>query len=439
MTTMKNLIYILIALSFAACDVTDIDPKGDIPQDLAFTDESSVRATIAGCYDNLQSSSYYGRNYLVLPDLLANNLNHTGTTQEYAEFTNNSVQSDNFIIDGIWSGIYDGINRANMVIHFIDDAGLSNDDKNLYLAHAYFIRAFNHFNLVRMFGAVPVKTAPSTDPAQDFNAPRTSVDSVYMYIETDLNKARNYIAEIFTGSATPAVIKALYARMALYQGEWSEAKAYADTVISNYGYSIVPAFADLYPANNNPESIFQAQFSEQDNNILAQYFYPTSEGGRHEFTPSDSILSAFEAGDVRFDESISEHPDDGLYVDKYRELETRSDNVYLFRLAEMYLIRAEAETMLNGDVTAIQDDINTIRNRAGVDSTNVTDYNQLQELILQERRREFAFEGHYWFDLVRTGKAIDELETVTSTEQYLMPIPLSEMQTNDRMTQNPGY
>lgn len=436
---MKNIIIILSTLiGLVACEVTDIDPKEDIPQELAFNSESSIQATIAGCYDNLQSSGYYGRNYTVIPDLLANNLDHNGTTQEYAEFTNNAVQSDNFIIDAIWSSIYDGINRANMVIANIDDAGLTQDDKNMYLAHAHFIRAINHFNLVRLFGAIPIKKTPSTKPGAHLNVKRSPVDTVYKQIEADLNFAENHIAAIFSGAANKGVIEALKARIALYKEKWNEAKTLAGNVIANYGYSLNDDYANLFPANNNNGNIFLAAFSEQDNNILAQYFYPTAVGGRHEFIPSDSILEAFPQSDTRFNVSITED-DNGLYCDKYREIETRSDNVYIIRLAEMYLIRAEAEAKLNGDVQAIQDDINTVRNRAGIDSTFVNNYETLLDIILEERRREFAFEGHYWFDLVRTGKAMDKLENVTSTDQYLMPIPLSEMQTNTEMTQNTGY
>lgn len=438
---MKKILIISIIglLSFGACEVTDVDPKGDIPQDIAFSDEASVKSAIVGCYDALQSTGYYGRYYTVVPDLLANNLDENGTTQEYAEFSNNAVQSDNFVIEGIWNRLYDGINRANMVIVNISDAGLNDDDENMYLAHAYFIRALNHFNLMRFFGEIPVKTTPSTEPGDHLNVPRNSIDEVYEQIFTDLEKAHANITSIFTGSADFATVKALLARVHLYRQNWTEAKTYAGQVINDFNYMLEPAFGDLFPAENSSESIFEIHYTEQDNNLLAQYFLPTAIGGRHEFIPTDSLLAAYaEADSIRVRNSITEDSD-GLYCNKYTELATRSDNVYVFRLAEMYLIRAEAEAQLNGDIETIQNDINAVRNRAGLNDTEADNYNDLLNVVLEERRREFAFEGHYWFDLVRNGKAMEQLENVTTTDQYLMPIPLSEMQTNDAMTQNSGY
>ncbi len=107
----------------------------------------------------------------------------------------------------------------------------------------------------------------------------------------------------------------------------------------------------------------------------------------------------------------------------------------------MYLIRAEANANLNGDINAIKADINVIRQRAGLNSTNASSYDQLLNVIEMERRVEFAFEGQRWFDLVRTGRAVEVLPNVTSTNQTLFPIPLDEILTNNSpgMVQNPGY
>jgi hypothetical protein len=158
----------------------------------------------------------------------------------------------------------------------------------------------------------------------------------------------------------------------------------------------------------------------------------------NEFSPSESLLDAYETEDtIRKNASIAE----GDYGYKYRDITNGTDNVIVMRLAEMYLIRAEAEAQLNGNIQVIQDDINAIRNRAGLANTTAASYGDLKNAIEQERRIEFTFEGHRWFDLIRTGKAIETLDKVTSPNQLLFPIPISEINanTNPGMYQNPGY
>jgi hypothetical protein len=125
------------------------------------------------------------------------------------------------------------------------------------------------------------------------------------------------------------------------------------------------------------------------------------------------------------------------YGIKYTDVSEGSDRVIVIRLAEMYLIRAEALAYSNGSIDAIKADIDVVRTRAGLQGTTATDYPSLKLAIEYERRHEFAFEGHRWFDLVRTHRATAVLGI---DEKYtLFPIPLSEMQTNKLMTQNPGY
>ncbi|HPB53829.1 MAG TPA: RagB/SusD family nutrient uptake outer membrane protein, partial [Saprospiraceae bacterium] len=123
------------------------------------------------------------------------------------------------------------------------------------------------------------------------------------------------------------------------------------------------------------------------------------------------------------------------------DLATGSDNVIVLRLAEMYLIRAEANARLNGNINDIRKDLNTIRSRAGLEEAVANSIDELLLAIEAERRVELAFEGHRWFDLVRTDRAIDLLPNVTQKYQYLFPIPQSELlaNTNPGMKQNPGY
>jgi len=157
--------------------------------------------------------------------------------------------------------------------------------------------------------------------------------------------------------------------------------------------------------------------------------------------PDASLITAYEAGDER--KAVSIAYDGALaYANKYNDLSKGADNLIVLRLAEMYLIRAEAEARLaGGNITAVRSDINAIRSRADLGPTGAVTADEMLLAIEQERRVEFAFEGHRWFDLVRTGRALEVLPNVTRANQTLFPIPADEILTNNspEMIQNPGY
>jgi hypothetical protein len=145
----------------------------------------------------------------------------------------------------------------------------------------------------------------------------------------------------------------------------------------------------------------------------------------------------YESADNRLAASVAYDAKPQPYGYKYKDVSGGTDHVYVFRLAEMYLIRAEALAYSNGEITSIQADINTIRNRAGLINTTAATIPDLKLAVENECRHEFAFEGHRWPDLVRTHRAVTLLGI---DEKYtLFPIPLSEKQTNNLMVQNPGY
>jgi starch-binding outer membrane protein, SusD/RagB family len=271
---------------------------------------------------------------------------------------------------------------------------------------------------------------------------------VYEQIFSDLAFAETHIrSNIIRGKASKASVLALKARASLYYYAidnnpdlLEEAVDATTQVIDDFGLSLTPSYVALYNGNPNSESIFEIDFNEQDRNRLAEYFFPTSLSGRREFAPTSKLFNFYPLNDTRRDASISI---DGanLYCIKYSDIETGTDNVYVFRLAEMHLIRAEANVLLNTSLPQVRDDINLIRIRAGIPEIITTSPFLLDRQIRDMRQLEFAFEGHRWFDLVRTGRALDELEGVTELYQTLFPIPLSELLTNfnEGMVQNEGY
>lgn len=444
-----NIIPLAFLMMFSACEVLDVNPYHSMPADKAITNAAEVQRGIIGCYDALQSGAYYGLDFVAIGDLSADNLKHTGTTISYAEFNNNNLLADNGLVEGLWASMYNVLNRVNNVIKRVPGiSDMSDVQKNEALAELRFLRALAHYDLMRLFGPVPVKTQPATGDEASLNVPRQPLDEVLLQINSDLDFAIDHMsAVIVRGRASKAAAQALKARVALHQYYITNqstflttAKNNASAVISNYGLLLEPSYAMLFTGAPNRESIFEVEFNEQDWNRLAQYFFYTSISGRYEFAPTDSYLNSFTSGDVRKNAVIRQYGN-FPYVYKYNDIETGTDNVYVLRLAEMYLIRAEAEIKLQGNTDQIRSDINAIRQRAGLIPITISDYDALFNEVETQRRKEFAFEGHRWFDLVRTGRAIAVLENVTNVNQTLFPIPLNEILANDHpgMYQNPGY
>lgn len=440
-----GIIFLLNVFILGACDMLDIEPKDAIEQDQVFENEEAYYSAVIGCYDALQQTGCYGGDLVSIPGLLSDNLKHTGTTQEYKEFQDNNVQPDNPMIESIWNSAYDGINRCNMVINNFNNGVLPDDKKNEYLGHAHFLRALHYFNLVRFFGGVPIKLQATTETGEHLNVARKTVDEVYALIESDLDLAEQYLPgdenSIFVGAAIPNTAMALRSMVKLTREEWAAAANFATMVINSGEYDMLNKFDALYPPEHNDESIFDVEFNNIDNNRLAQYFLPADEitGGRHEWEPTTGLIDEYGEDDNRLPVTIKEEGST-IYGGKYTEITTRSDNCYVIRLAEMYLVRAEANARLQQNDSLIREDLHKIKLRANEeDSVFTSDYDDLLEITLQERKKEFAFEGKHWFDLLRTAKAIEELYYVDNENQLLMPIPLAEIQTNSKMTQNPGY
>jgi hypothetical protein len=448
---MKTITYILIAISIllGACSkMLDIDPTDAIASDEAIKDKSGVEQAITGSYDAFQLAGLYGRNRVILGDLAADNLVWSGTNYDYAQIDNNSVSIENGLIDGMWSGAYDGINRVNNILAALPGIGdLTDNERSQYEGEALFMRALFHFNLLIYFDGVPVMTEPTLD-LSNLDRPRNSAGEVYDQIISDLNAAESKLplpSAMPAGRANSFSAAALLARVYLTRFHAESNNEYAllaadkaDQVIEQGGFSLTDSYAALYEGTDNSERIFQIAFSAQDKNRLAEYFYPTSLAGRYEVAPSESFFQAFDPADsIRLAASIARDKDNLLYCVKYTELIEGSDPVLVIRLAEMYLIIAEALAYTNGDMATIRENIDIIRTRAGLPPTVAETYDDLKLAIENERRFEFAFEGHRWFDLVRTKRATTVLNIIG--DYTLFPIPFSEMSTNKLMIQNPGY
>ena len=457
MKTLKNLLPIVAGLAFlAACDSPlEVNPTASIPFDEALDSPEEIAAAANGMYDALQVDGAYARNLLVFPDMYADNLDFSGTFTTDRQVWIRNVAPTNGAISGIWGAAYDGINRANNVLAAVDSvAELDAVDATQYRGEALFIRALNYHNLIRFFGTVPLVTAPSWEITPDVNVPRAAQAQLYARVVTDLQQAITLLDEIEAEGVRPRAgranlwsARALLARVYLDMGQWAQARDLATEVIESGEYGLVDEYRNIWAVENNSESIFEVQFTISDANALAFWFFPSAEGGRYGFNPTEDAAVAIFGGAgqsrERFNGSMTYAPSEGwYYVNKFFRIETGDDNVPVIRLAEMYLIRAEANWRLGADPAVVRADINTVRARSGLPALALTvdTSAELGTAILNERRAEFAFEGHRLFDLRRiVGDAVTAEYLEIEEYRLVFPVPQRELDANPALTQTQGY
>jgi starch-binding outer membrane protein, SusD/RagB family len=438
-------ILVFIVLLVSSCEsYLDLRPKMQISAEVAFSNKENVYAALVGCYDALQLQHYYGRNLIIVGDLASDNSVADGTKVEYYDLDKNSLLANNILVEGIWADIYVAVNRVNNMLYNLEEVDfLLPAEKKDIQAQLRFLRALHYFNLVRLYGAVPLKLLPTlTDLPENF-LPRSPVSAVYDQIIADLEFGRLNILNTNPQKATQLAATALLASVELTIGNYSAARQYSRFVIEKYP-ALEPSYKDLFSGRSEPgtEILFYIPFNASDKNRLAEYNFPKTLGGRHENAPS-SLLSSITSDDRR-KLLIAAFNSGKYYSTKYSDIATGSDRVIVLRTAEMYFIRAEANYQIDSvaNFSAIISDLNIIRGRAGLLPVSAENITSLRNLMEHEKQIEFAFEGKRWFDLIRTKRAIQYIPTVTQPYQLLFPIPMSEILANpniDVKDQNEGY
>lgn len=441
----------LLTVAFSCSKVDDQKPQNSLPTEDAISGPVGARVAIFGAYDNLQSANYYGTRYLLFPDMQGGNLTWTGTFPSFGQIANRVTLADNAEVTNMWATIYNGINRCNQILDKaakIEDPAFT--DKGQILGEAAFLRALHYFNLLRSWGGVPLKLAP-TDAVDipTLQQSRNSVAEVYTQILADINFALANLPASQTNRAraTLGAVNALKARVHLQRSSTGIANEYTDAInaaiAAGSGRTLAASFADLYVARNLGEVIWYLEFNSVDQNSLAFFLLPSTAGGRNELRPSASLQSAYTATDARRITSAGSNVSFTSGGLRYFRPSTGDDYVLMFRLAEMLLIRAESlvERNTGTDLTDAVALINQIRTRAGIGNYGgAVTQTALRDEVFLQRRLELAMEGHYFFDLVRTGRAATVLTNpVWNNNQALYPIPLRETQANPNLAQNPGY
>jgi hypothetical protein len=468
----------LLALSLTACKekFLDLSPVSAVGTTSFFKTQSDVLTALNGAYGALQFSGQYGQLYVVA-EIPSDDTSPvlSGSVTDQDEFDKFYVRTTNPYTLARWSDGYRGIYRTNAVIERIVGITMDETLKKRIVGEAKFLRALMYFNLVRVFGDVPLVLTEITDPLQGYEYGRAPVADVYAQIIKDLGEAETVLPVSYTGAdvgrATSGAAKSLLGKVYLTQKRYADAAAKLKEVIDRGTYSLLPNYADLFkPANkNSKESIFEVQYKKgnigEGSNWANQYAPENSGntviqfGGGGNNHPTPDLDNSYEAGDPRRNVSMASSyvnssgaKIDYYYIKKYADPPIANndseDNWYVLRYADVLLMYAEALNETGKSAEALPY-LNQVRKRVGLADKTSTAQADLRLAIEQERRVELAFEGHRWFDLVRTGRALPVLQAKAAaigiksalTENNLVfPIPQSQIDINPtKIKQNPGY
>ncbi|SHG40117.1 RagB/SusD domain-containing protein [Salegentibacter echinorum] len=469
---MKSKIYTKTLLAIMACyalwsceEFLDVEaPNHKIVSETVFNNDETAISTMTGIYNELFRASYAGggreTSIHVLAGLAADELKNLNPNNlNLLEFEENTIQPNNSRNLSIWSSTYNIIYMTNSILEGITiSESLTKEVKSNLEGEAKFIRAFTYFYLVNLYGEVPLIL--TTDYNENSLASANSTDEIYDQITQDLTKAIDLLKVTYREDDRTHINKsaaeALLARVHLFLGNWVEAERLSSNVIAQTDtYELKDDLNQVFLANSK-EAIWQISPIGGSGGILTY----TNEGTTFIFHPvlasltkvalTTEIVETFEEQDKRLLNWVGYHEDtDNYYPFKYKDRSSMgniTEYSMVLRLAEQYLIRAEARLMQNNLEGAISD-LDKIRARAGLELISNTDPNirkdELSMLIWEEKRKEFFTEwGHRWLNLKRTERALSVLSEKTSgwdSMDVLFPIPAEELMKNPNLNQNPGY
>lgn len=460
MKHITKLIVLAIPFTIASCeDFVAIDPPHtQISRTSVFESEATANAAMSAIYYQMISESFSsgGISSITFITALSSdeliNYNAGGGNQEYQQINDNEILPTNKRVERLWNEGYEYIYQANAIIEGLQHAhNLNKAIRDQLTGEAKFIRAFAHFYLTNLFGDIPLVT--STDYRINSKIERTPQNHVYEQLIRDLIEAKELMSTNFLHSGNERTrpnswsASALLSRTYLYANQWENAEQEVTHILSSPLFSMEADLNDVF-LKNSQEAIWQLAPRPGSNTMEASTFVITGYPRQAAF--SLSFLDGFETNDKRVDYWIGTAHDNGTtyhYPYKYKaEGPTDPTQEYsmVLRLAEQYLIRAEARANLNKTEAALED-LNTVRNRAGLEDLELNDTSILLEAIEKERRSEFFVEwGHRWCDLKRLQRAdavLSGLKPTWNATDLLYPIPQSQILGDPNMTtaQNPGY
>lgn len=481
-----NLIAIaLLGFSFSSCsDFLEQNPQTDLSENDFYKTADDILSAVNGAYSSLQEGDIYGNWYVfgeIPSDNTRNQLSGSVTTQN--EFDQFYIDTQNSMIASFWKAAYKVINRTNTVLGRIDGIEINAELANRYKLECKFIRALMYFNLVRVYGDVPL-VLKEISISESYDILREPKENVYNQIIADLKEAQGLPVSYSTaedGRATQGAAKALLADVYMTLHKYAEAETILAEIINSGRYSLlentpgslnIDGYKNVFsPVNHNSkEGIFEIQFLKGgygEGSNYANNFAPENSGtnvvavggtGGNNI-PEMDIYNAYEEGDFRRDFSMSLGYYDNRknnewvesrYVCKFMDVPYQnndaSNNYPVIRYADVILMYAEALNQ-NGKTAEACKYLNMTRRRGfGYQTTETspvdlqtTDKAQFALMVEQERRVELAFENHRWFDLIRTGRAVEVMKSKgfsLNETNLICPIPQKQIDVNPKLTQN---
>lgn len=497
----------LTLLTVSSCKkFLDDKPKTTLSTGNAYNTASDIENALAGCYNTFYGTDYYQWEYVMVSDVRSDNAYPGGGNEEtFFQYDRSTLAPSNHHNYVNWSALYNGIARCNTLLNKIGDvtdAALTEERRSQVIGEASFLRAFHYYQLVKLYGGVPLELLSNSADPKVIRKPRATEKEVYDQIVADLESALAKLPDSYGGSAAINKVRATKgAANAMLAKAWAQRSdrdynkvlQYCNAVIASpAGYALMANYADLFDGNHylNSESILEIPFEEGNWSASSwgiELYLAPEDGWQKYCVPSKDLVAAYDAaGDVeRKNANIVFWTTDGNgdpiswsdenwnpcgdhataipfnYKQKHAGGWASGDDYYLIRLADIILLKAEAQNELGNWSEAVST-ITPIRLRAGIGAlSSVHSQAEMKLALLNERRLELAFEGQRWDDLVRNGVATNVMQALNeytytcdggvlgspvkmdysrvTQNRWVLPIPQLEMDANSNLVQNPGY
>lgn len=471
-------IFLVLALFTLSCEnPLQENPESFLTTDQFFKSQSDAVAAVNAAYEPFHTSPYYNREFVAQVMMNAEYCNGRGSYFPAGNYNRDTRNIQR--VAQVWSVIYESINRANTALANIPDIEMDEALKSRLMAELHFIRALDYYNLVRLWGAVPLKIEPS-DNIQETSAPRAPVSEVYDLIISDLQAAEGDLPQSYTGNdigrATSGAAKTLLADVYLTLEDWQNAANKAKEVIDSGVYALEKNLEDIYGADviTHSEDVFSIKFSHipGQGTILPAFLHNagagySASGFRVFLGEPQSFLSDWDRDDLRRDFNLY-HGEDERFLTEAEPILFRkyidpnasgagghATDFPVIRYTDALFIYAEAISQANGGPNAeALEAVNKIRRRAyglDINTASAVDFptglsaEAFRDSVLLEREKEYVMEAKRWFDMKRAGIVQETVESVGKTFEeriLLWPIPTSEIRNNDALgpeDQNPGW
>lgn len=481
----RNYKYLALSLCWVltSCgnEFLNLAPKSSVVTNNFYRSADDFKIAVNGGYAALQSPGVSTNSYQ-FGEIPSDNSTPvaSGTVTDRDEFDRFYLRTTNPYVLERWNNCYNAVARYNVILQKIGGVDFDNDLKSRYIGEVKFLRAYIYFELVRTFGDVPLVLNAISDPDEGYAYDRTSKVKVYEQIENDLKDAILRLPVSYTGAdigrATQGAAKGMLGKVYLTQQKFTLARDQFLEVISSGVYEILPDYAAVFNVKNknHKESVFDIQFmsgGRGEGNPWPNYFAPTGSGnavvqfgGSGNNRPTADLINAYEPGDLRKDISLATSYTNSSgqvvnepYVKKYFDvpaaINDNGNNIPVIRYSDILLMYAESlnEIAFSAGGDALKY-LNVVRKRAGLSAKTPQELSSrelFRSAMEQERRVEFAFENQRWYDLVRTGRAIEvinskknsiNLVNLLTENNLVFPVPQSQIDINkEKIKQNNGY